>query len=312
MFVCVSTDPSRDCTSRPTRASGQGTCNDTTHVCTAGTPEPDGTPCSGSPDAGAARRGQRRVQERDVHPGALRRRHRRVARAVRLRQRQRAGHGLRVDCTFSCRPPRNSCPMHADICGGPNTCTAVTVGRNSGQKCEPGGRARSERPALGAQYAARAMNGSVPAALCGNDIVDPGEQCDWGTGNGPGSGCNRTARSRAPSPNSCPQADPCTAATRSASPVTSPTGHNGQKCQAGHRRSRCARCVQRAATLCVNKNCQRHVCGDGCLVPPETCDPPNGTTCDANCNHRPARLRQRRARGQRAVRRRQYHQPRRL
>src|SRR4029077_5866168 len=43
-FSCKSSDPTRNCT--PTDAcAGQGTCNDTTHKCAAGTALGDGTAC---------------------------------------------------------------------------------------------------------------------------------------------------------------------------------------------------------------------------------------------------------------------------
>ena len=51
-FVCVSTDTTRDCAATAA-CMGAGTCNDTTHVCTAGAPAKDGTPCSPGGDAGA-------------------------------------------------------------------------------------------------------------------------------------------------------------------------------------------------------------------------------------------------------------------
>ncbi len=57
-FVCLATDPTRDC--NPTDAcQTQGTCSATTHTCTAGTPKGDGTICSGAAglDAGASEAG---------------------------------------------------------------------------------------------------------------------------------------------------------------------------------------------------------------------------------------------------------------
>jgi len=48
-FSCVSTDATRNCT--PSDAcAGQGVCNNATHVCAAGTPLADNTPCSTSPN----------------------------------------------------------------------------------------------------------------------------------------------------------------------------------------------------------------------------------------------------------------------
>jgi cysteine-rich repeat protein len=44
LFVCVSTDTTRNCTSG-TFCAGIPACNDSTHLCTKPLPEPDGTPC---------------------------------------------------------------------------------------------------------------------------------------------------------------------------------------------------------------------------------------------------------------------------
>jgi cysteine-rich repeat protein len=62
------------------------------------------------------------------------------------------------------------------------------------------------------------------------------------------------------------------------------SGQTVQKCQAGTVATKCATCTN---GLCDGAgNCLASTCGDGCVdaTRGETCDPPNGTTCDANCH----------------------------
>jgi cysteine-rich repeat protein len=284
MFVCVSTDPARDCVST-NACVGQGTCNDTTHICTPGTQQPDGTPCTGSPDAGAASPDA----GSDVCKGGMCVSARCGDGIVEAPEQcdfgtgNGPGTGCELNCTFSCVLTPNSC-VTQDPCGGTNTCTAFTMGGSPGQKCELGA---PEANGTACPNSGTCQNDICVTALCGNGTVDPGEQCDWGTANNiAGSGCNPDCTfSCTTSPNSCPGADPCAAAPEVCSVVAGPSGtaagDNGQKCTAGTVLAQCAACT--GGDICVNDNCQGHVCGDGCLIPPETCDPPNGTTCDSSC-----------------------------
>ena len=82
---------------------------------------------------------------------------------------------------------------------------------------------------------------------CGNGVLDAGEKCDTGIAPGNAGAC----------PTSCnPGTDPC-----------NPVKLQGTGCQAA--------CVATPITVAV--------CGDGCVTSPETCEPPNTATCDANC-----------------------------
>src|SRR5208337_1400291 len=167
---------------------------------------------------------------------------------------------------------------------GTNTCTAFTMGNSPGQKCEVG---TPPPNGTACMNGGKCMNGVCQTALCGNDKVDPGEQCDWGTANNvAGSGCNPDCTfSCTTSPDSCPGSALCSAMPEKCTVVTGPTGtpagDNGQKCETGTVLAACASCG--GSNICVGNVCKAHVCGDGCVVPPETCDPPNGTTCDNNC-----------------------------
>ncbi len=84
--------------------------------------------------------------------------------------------------------------------------------------------------------------------VCGDGIVSGNEKCDTAIAAGQTGAC----------PTSCnPGTDPC-----------NPVKLQGTGCQAA--------CVATPITVAV--------CGDGCVTPPETCEPPNTATCDATCH----------------------------
>jgi hypothetical protein len=87
----------------------------------------------------------------------------------------------------------------------------------------------------------------INVAMCGNMIIEPGEQCD--------------------PPNSTTCDNNCQLRPRCGNGIVDP----GEQCDPLHDPT-------------CNPDCTKMpVCGDGIITPPETCDPPNGTTCDANC-----------------------------
>jgi cysteine-rich repeat protein len=284
-WVCVSTDPTRDCAPADPCA-GQGTCSDTTHVCTAGTPEKDGTPCGGA-DAGAdaaaagsicksGKCASAQCGDGIVEPGEQ----------CDFGSGNGVGTGCEANCTFSCTLSPNSC-VTQDLCAGTNTCTAFTQGTSPGQKCEVG---TPPPDGTTCPNSGTCKNHVCVTALCGNGHLDAGEQCDWGTANNvAGSGCNPDCTfSCTTSPNSCPSPDPCAAQPQACQSVPPPTGAtgNGQKCVAVTGLTACALCAgaSNPNTMCIGNVCKAHVCGDStCLGPGETCDPPNGTTCGPNC-----------------------------
>jgi cysteine-rich repeat protein len=135
------------------------------------------------------------------------------------------------------------------------------------------------------------MNGICQTTLCGNGTVDNGEQCDWGTANNvAGSGCNPdcTFSCQTTPSDSCPSADPCSATPNKCTVVPPPGSAigNGQKCESVQGLAMCAACGNGGMSICVSNACTPNRCGDSCVdsAAGETCDPPNGTTCDANCH----------------------------
>jgi cysteine-rich repeat protein len=280
-WVCVSTDPKRNCTPADACA-GQGACNDTTHVCTPGTPLKDGTPCGAGGDAGPSDAGAGDVcksgkcMSAQCGDGIVE-----PPEQCDFGSGNGVGTGCEANCTFSCTLSPDSC-VTQDLCAGANTCTAFTQGSSPGQKCVLG-----TPPPDGTTCAngGTCKNHVCTTTNCGNGTLDPGEQCDWGTANNvAGSGCNPDCTfSCTITPNSCPSPDPCAAQPQMCQSVAPPAGAtgNGQKCVAGPVLAQGATCG--GANICVSNVCKADTCGDGCVVAPEQCDPPNGTTCDANC-----------------------------
>jgi cysteine-rich repeat protein len=126
--------------------------------------------------------------------------------------------------------------------------------------------------------------GGGGSAVCGNGIVEAGEDCDFGAGNGPGSGCEATCRySCKTSPDSCDDGDPCNGAEVCV-PVTV-NGQAGQRCQSGTALADCTPC---GGGFCGAGACRSSVCGDGCRdsAKGEQCDDGNTANldgCDATC-----------------------------
>ena len=288
MWVCVATVPARDCV--PTDpCAGQGTCT-AMHTCTAGTPEGDGTPCGGGTDGGVADAAAGSVCKGGmcVSPmcgdGIVE-----SGEQCDWGSANGPGTGCEANCTFSCATSPNSC-VTTDLCAGTNTCTVISgpssvASTDKGQKCELG---TPPPNGTACMNGGTCQNGVCQTALCGNGIVDTGEQCDWGTANNvAGSGCNPDCTfscSLAPN-DSCPGSAACSANPETCTVVSGPgsvsSSDKGQKCETGTVLAQCAMCG--GGDICVGNVCKAHVCGDGCLTPPETCDPPNGTTCDSNC-----------------------------
>jgi cysteine-rich repeat protein len=271
-FTCVTGDATRNCTPKDTCA-GQGTCS-ATHTCTAGTPLPNGTGCGPAGQGevcnggvcSAPKCGDGIVETgEDCDFGAG----------------NGLGTGCEATCKFSCTKTPESC-VTVDLCAGTNACTAVTVGGAAGQKCVTG-TPPPDGTACGAGNAGVCAGGLCKLSTCGNGTVDAGEQCDFGAGaNGPGTGCELDCQfsCQTTPADTCPSADPCSAAPQKCSPITV-GGKAGQKCAAQTPIAACGACG--GGNICVANVCKPNACGDSCVAGGETCDPPNGTTCSPSC-----------------------------
>src|SRR5439155_1441155 len=107
-------------------------------------------------------------------------------------------------------------------------------------------------------------------AVCGDAIVEFGEQCDFGTANnGPGTGCESNCMfSCTTNPNSCDDGEVCNG-TETCSQVTV-NGGTGQICMPGTAATNGTSCG--AGMVCTNSTCTADVCGNGFAVAPEECD----------------------------------------
>jgi cysteine-rich repeat protein len=127
---------------------------------------------------------------------------------------------------------------------------------------------------------ASASGGAGGSALCGNDVVDQGEDCDDGNSES-GDGCEPDCRFTCipgPAGNSvCSDFLPCNGAETCLSDHTCAPGtplNNGTRCG--------------AASVCFNGVCgpPPDICGDGLTNPFEECDDGNltaGDGCEDNC-----------------------------
>ncbi len=297
LFVCVSADPTRNCTP-PDLCAGQGTCNDTTHTCSPGSQEGNGTICTGAAsngdggisDAGAGDAGAIDVCKAGTCvPGYCGDGVVESPEQCDFGASNAAGSGCELNCTFSCtKTPTDSC-FTADLCAGTNTCTTDSVGGHAGQKCVVG------TPPINGTTCPNGtcQSGKCQSTLCGNGVLDGTEQCDFGTGhNGAGLGCELNCTySCQTNPDSCANDDLCLASPTTCQAFAGPNvdagaAHLGQKCQAATGIAACGDCGATTSGVCVNHACGTSICGDGCVDPRknETCEPPNTATCDSLCH----------------------------
>jgi cysteine-rich repeat protein len=271
-FSCLSSDPSRNCASADP-CVGNGTCDDTTHVCAAGTPATDGTTCgSGQICVGGGCVAQ---QCGDGFVSAPEQCDFGATGNV-------AGSGCEPSCTFSCTTSPDSC-NDGDPCNGTETCSAVQGPNGTqGQACAPGMPLADNTSCGTGKYC---KGGVCTSAMCGNGMVEPGEQCDDGNPVN-GDGCNTNCVYSCNNP-----ATDCTAAAPSCQKWQCGTAHvceaiadtskNGQSCPGG------------TGFTCKNGVCSAPaaVCGNGVKETGEACDlgASNGTgqgcssTCQFDC-----------------------------
>lgn len=179
--------------------------------------------------------------------------------------------GCERDCTLSCVPsdlkrgdahcdPHDPCKGHGS-CGADFRCT-LSAAPPTGADCGSGNLCR---------------DGACQAPVCGDGIVTPPEECDDGVNDGT-RGCDAHCRFTCLSTDAardCTPADPCQGpstcddSTHTCAPRT-PLAE-GTSCAAGR--------------LCRQGRCLPNLCGNGVVDPGEQCDPPNGSTCDSNCQN---------------------------
>ncbi len=267
-FSCVSTDMTRNCTPMDPCA-GQGACNDMTHTCTAGQPLMDGTNC-GANNA-YCKMGTCTVPvcgNGVVEPGE----------DCDLGGGNGPGAGCEMNCKFSCVNAMTDCTQAPPACekwtcDNMHRCAAVADGTLDGKSC-------------GQNLVCKMGACVAPNAVCGNGVVEVGEQCDFGNGNGPNTGCESNCKfSCVLMPNSCVSMNPCLGAPMCT--VVMVNKQTGQKCVAGPPVADGTACGM--GLICVAGTCKMSACGDGIVDKNagEQCEPPNTNTCDAQCHLKP-------------------------
>jgi cysteine-rich repeat protein len=255
-FSCVSTDSTRNCTPADP-CQGQGTCNDTTHVCAAGAQLPDGSSCGGNNYCSGGTCTTPMCGNGIVEPG----------------EQCDGGVGCKSNCQWECTDPSTDCGTapQCDIyqCSS-HQCQAVADSSQDGMACGSGG---------------VCSNGAcnVTGQTCGNGIVEGTEQCDFGAGNnGPGTGCESNCMFSCQTDPGCSDGNPCDGAETCSSVTVS--GKTGKKCAAGTAPATGTSCG--TGKICLSNLCQTSACGDGYVDANagETCEPPDVGTCDASCH----------------------------
>ena len=204
-YSCVSTDTARNCTPADP-CDGQGTCNDTTHVCAPGTPLTDGTTCGGNNYCKTGTCTMPVCGNGIVEPG----------------EQCDGGTGCKADCTWECNNPATDCTAapacDMNTCTAQHTCQAVADASQNGMACGTNG---------------TCSNGAcnMTGAVCGNGVVEGTEQCDFGGGNGPGTGCESNCTYSCQANTDCSDGNACDG-TETCNNVTV-SGHTGKKCAAG-------------------------------------------------------------------------------
>jgi cysteine-rich repeat protein len=258
-WTCVSTDPARSCDTENTCATS-GTCDDAKHTCTMGGPKPTGASCGPTKYCRGAECVESVCGDAVVTPPE----------ACDNGEANGPGTGCEASCKLSCVDPQVDCP--------PTPCNVATC--SSEHRCATAPDASQNGVSCGAGLECKDGACIAPGAVCGNGVLEPGEECDLGAGNGPGTGCETVCKfSCTKAPDSCVDTNAC----RSAPTCETVTvdGKTGQRCVTGATKADGSTCG--AGAICLSAVCSASVCGDGYRDDDrgEQCDDGNLTKLDA-------------------------------
>ena len=260
-FSCVSTDPARNCETTATCASS-GSCDDATHTCKIGGPKPTGASCGPSKYCKGADCVDGVCGDAVVTPPET----------CDNGDANGPGTGCESSCKLTCVNPATDCPplpCNTATCTADHRCATTPDVSKNGQAC-------------GSGLVCKTGACISPTATCGNGVVEGGEDCDFGAGNGPGTGCETICKfsctgvgtkGSCVDMNACHAAPTCTAVTVGAS--------TGQKCVNGAAKADGVTCG--VGSICISSVCKPSACGDGFRDPATTeqCDDGNLTKLDA-------------------------------
>ncbi len=188
------------------------------------------------------------------------------------------GANCTATCTFACSNPAVDCPAapvcQMAACDANHACADVADTSQDGTSCGTN---------------MKCQNGSCLStmAVCGDGTVEFGEDCDFGSNNGPGTGCESNCKfSCTMSPNSCDDGNVCNGLETCITNTVG--GATGQICMSAANAMNGTACG--TGMICTNGSCTADVCGNGYAVAPEECDDGglNGTPgdgCSATCTY---------------------------
>lgn len=190
-------------------------------------------------------------------------------------------------CKFSCKSTdtARNC-SGGDACAGTSTCDDTTHKCNAGTPLADGTTCGTAGGVC--------KGGVCTAGTCGDGIVSGGEQCDFGTGNGAGTGCQVDCKfSCSKTADTCSDGNVCNGVETCQTVTVS--GKTGQKCQPGTAATdgtTCGSGLVCKTGVCVSPSA---VCGNGVVEAGEDCDFGTGngagtgceTTCKFSCTKTP-------------------------